>query len=233
MPKGPKLPADYDPRALSAYTYTEASKVLNMPRSTLGAWKKGQDYTSRERGRVVFEKAIATPLPEGLSYYDLVEAFILRSLRTEHGYKLPYVREALKIAEEQYGIKRLFLHRAFRHDGGSAFFLDRLTALATLDPGHQLAMKGLLQDYLKRIEYEPDDLSASFRPVIKEVGVSADPLIIVDPRKSFGRPIVERTGIRTSAIMARIQARESPKHVIGDFGLTDEEFDQALRLEAA
>lgn len=228
-----KAATAYDPRSLSAYTYADAARVLNIPRSTLSAWKKGQDYKSRERGHVVFEEAIATDLLDGLSYYDLVEAFILRSLRTKHGYKLKTVREALRVAQKEYGIERLFLHRAFRHDGGKEFFLDRLNDLATLSHGHQLVMKTVLDDYLQRIEYAPDDLSALFRPVIQQLGVSAPALIVVNPLMSFGRPVVERTGIRTSAIVMRVDAGELRPHIIEDFGLDPQEFEQALLLEAA
>jgi len=224
--------ADYDPRMLSAYTITDAARIVDMPRSTLSAWKKGQDYISQDRRRVVFRGPIQTRLDKGLSYYDLVEAFVLRSMRTEYGYSLKYIRKALEIAQEEYEIGRLFLHKRFCHNGKD-FFLDRLNDLETLSEGHQMASKILLNDYLKRIEYAPDDLAKSFYPVIREVGVDAPRLVVVDPRVAFGRPVIKRRGIRTSAIANRLEAGESKDHIIDDFELTEVEFEQAIRLEAA
>ena len=229
----PKRAEAFDPRAVAAYSYAEASRVLNVPRSTIQAWKKGQDYVSQARGRVVFEKPIGTDLERGLSYFDLVEVFILRSLRTQHGFKLDYIREAQKIAQDEYGIERLFLHKAFRHDGGSDFFLDELGQLVTLTPALQLAMKETLTDYLKRIDYADDERTASFYPVIRHLGVAAPKLLIVNPSIAFGQPVVKRRGIRTAAIKWRLDAGESRRHIIKDFGLTPDEFDQAIRLEAA
>lgn len=222
-----------DPRELAAYTVSDAARILGMPRTTLASWKKGQDYTSQQYGHVRFETPIATRLPRGLSYFDLVEAFVLRSLRTEEGFKLRYIRQALATAQREYGIERLLLHRAFRFDRGSEFFLDQFTHLASLSPGNQLAMKTVLQGYLKRIDYGPDDLATRFDPIVRNMGLDADRLIMVNPLVSFGRPVIKRTGIRTRAIVSRVDAGESWKHIINDFGLTEPEFEQALLLEAA
>jgi uncharacterized protein (DUF433 family) len=220
-----------DSRELAAYTYAEAGRLLSIPASTIRAWKRGQTYTYKEEQRR-FEEPIPTQLSRGLSYFDLVEVFILRSLRREYKYELSYIRDALQIAQEEYGIDRLFLNEAFRHDGRE-FFLDRLTDLATLSPSHQLAMRTVLDAYLRRVEYGPDDLADSFYPVIPQLGVEAEKLIVIKSTVSFGRPVVERRGIRTSVVVGRINAGETPEHVAEDFGLTADEIGQAILLEAA
>jgi uncharacterized protein (DUF433 family) len=224
----------FDPREIAAYSYAEAGRILGVPRTTISAWKKGQDYESKKRGHVVIEKSIGTDLPRGLSYFDLVEILVVRSLRTlPIPYPLDYIREAQSIAETQYSIKRLFLHRAFRHDGGSDFFLDQLGNLITLSPTHQFAMKATLASYLKRVEYATDDRVSAFYPVIADLGVEAPRHIVVTSTIAFGKPIIVRCGIRTAAVKWRYDAGESPRHIIADFGLKREEFEQAIRLEAA
>jgi uncharacterized protein (DUF433 family)/uncharacterized protein YcgL (UPF0745 family) len=224
------LSSAIDPRELAAYSYASAARLLRIPPTTIRAWKRGQTYTYKEERRR-FSEPIPTNLRQGLSYWDLVEVFILRALRTEYKFNLGKIRDALRIAQDAFGIERLFLHEAFRHDGRD-FFLERLHDLVTLSPGQQLVMRTVLDDYLKRVEYADDRLSRAFYPIIPDLGVNAPKLIVINALKSFGQPIVESRGIKTAAILARVDAGEEPKHVIEDFGLSAEEFDQAIRFEA-
>lgn len=217
------LVAAPDPRTLAAYTYAQAGRLLDTPASTVRAWKRGQ------RG---FSAPIPTSLRKGLSYHDLVEVYVLRSLRTKENFRLSYVRDALSLAQAEFGIDRLLLHEAFRHDGHE-FFLDRYGQLASLSPHRQMAIRGVLKEYLKRIDYGPDSLAAALYLVTRRSGLDGPKLLVCDPTISFGRPVVARRGIRTAAIASRVDAGETREHIIRDYGLDPAEFDEALFLEAA
>jgi uncharacterized protein (DUF433 family) len=221
-----------DPRTLAAYTYAQASRLLDIPASTIRAWKKGYHYTYRGE-RKLFEGPIPSHLTRGLSYFDLVEIFVLRSLRVEHEYPLRYIREALDTAWNEFGIDHLFLHAEFRHSG-KEFFLDQYTHLASLSPGKQIALKGVLEGYLQRIGgYGSDRLARYFYPIPPNRGIDSPQIIVINPHKSFGRPMIERVGIRTDAIYDRINAGEDPEHVRLDYGLEPEELVEAINFEAA
>jgi uncharacterized protein (DUF433 family)/DNA-binding transcriptional MerR regulator len=224
--------AGVEPRDLSAYTYAQASRLLDIPASTIRAWKKGQDYNVASGARKRFEQPLPSPKSTGLSYNDLVEVYVLRSLRTEHGYPLEYIRQALAMARDEFGIDRLFLHKTFRH-GGQEFFLDRLDDFAALSRTRQLAFREVLKGYLHRIQYDREGWAREFSPFGQVSGVASPHLVILNPRISFGRPVVKRRGIRTAAIAVRVDAGESPEHIIADFDLTREEFDEAILVEAA
>ena len=116
----------FDARAVPAYSCAQAGRLLDIPSSTVRAWNKSQRYMYRGNNRV-FEAPIPTSLSHGLSYFDLVETFVLRSLRVDHGYPLQYIREALEAASTEYGIERLFLHEDFRFSTNEFrdFFIDR------------------------------------------------------------------------------------------------------------
>ena len=212
-----------DPRTLAAYTYAQAGRLLDTPASTIRSWKKGQ------KG---FLPPIPTDRKQGLSYNDLVEIYVLRSLRTREGYQLNYVRGALGVAQEEYGISNLFLHESFRHDGYE-FFLDQYGQLASLSESRQMVIRGVLKQYLKRIDYGTDGLAKALYLITKRTGVEGPKLISCNPDIAFGRPIISRRGIRTAAIISRVYAGESRKHIIADFRLTSAEFDEAYYLEAA
>jgi uncharacterized protein (DUF433 family) len=59
------------------------------------------------------------------------------------------------------------------------------------------------------------------------------PVIAIDPRIAFGRPIIVRAGISTAAIAGRIDAKESAAEVAADYDLTVEEVDAPASASTA
>jgi uncharacterized protein (DUF433 family) len=78
-----------DIRHQPAYTLAEAARYLKLPQATLRTWVLGRDYpVAAGQGRF---KALIKPArgkPPTLSFYNLIEAHVLRALRTEHGVSL-------------------------------------------------------------------------------------------------------------------------------------------------
>jgi uncharacterized protein (DUF433 family) len=228
------VPSSDDPRDAPAYTYPEASRALNIPASTLGAWTRGQTYPYKG-GRHYFEPLIhrSDRFDTRLSYHNIIEAHALRALRTVHEISLAAVREALDVAERQFGIKRLLIHRDFRF-APKELFLRQYADLVTLSKGQQIVMGKVLEMYLRRVEYDASGHPNLFYPLTRGTMAADSPKIIaLSPLISFGRPVILRCGISTPAIYSRIDAGESLEHVRDDYGLTDEEIEEALLYEAA
>lgn len=76
-------------------------------------------------------------------------------------------------------------------------------------------------------------LPADFWPVGKRPATADRRLILVSPYVSFGAAIVERRGISTYAIKSRFEVGEDRAAIIADYGLQEEEFDEAILYEAA
>jgi uncharacterized protein (DUF433 family) len=57
--------------------------------------------------------------------------------------------------------------------------------------------------------------------------------IVIDPRIAFGRPVVLRMGISTSAIADRIDAGEQVEDIAADYDLDASEINQAVLYERA
>jgi uncharacterized protein (DUF433 family) len=57
--------------------------------------------------------------------------------------------------------------------------------------------------------------------------------IAIDPRISFGRPVVISRGISTAAIAERIDAGETVEALAADYELTVDEIEQAVIYERA
>lgn len=223
-----------DVREVPAYTYPEASRAVNIPRSTLRAWVRGQTYRRKE-DTGFFEPVIQRPDADDprLSFTNLIEAHVLRALRTTHDVSMAAVREALDVAESEFGIERLLIHRQLRTSAGD-LFLDRYHQIVTLSKSQQLVMRQMFEKYLARVEYDETDLPEKFFPLTEGPLSSDSPRIIaLTPYVSFGRPVVLRRGVSTSAIRSRFDAGESVEHIAADYGLEESEVQEAVRYEVA
>jgi uncharacterized protein (DUF433 family) len=223
----------FDPRNVAAYTLTEVARYLKLPAATLRSWVIGRPYPKGE-GVAQFRPLIdpSSRQPPLLSFWNLVEAHVLRALRTEHGISLKDLREAIRYAERHLRIDRLLLDKRLCTDAGKVF-LDRYGQLINLSASGQLAMRKMLDAHLKRIEWA--DISAPIRlyPFVASAAETLERPIAIDPTIAFGRPIVVRAGVTTQAIADRIDAGEAVDEIAADYGLERADVEQAVLYERA
>lgn len=169
--------------------------------------------------------------PPTLSFANLIEAHVLRALRTEHGVPLAAVRQALSYAERELKIEKLLLREELRTAGG-ALFLERYGELVNLSASGQLAMRRMLEAHLDRVVW--GDLRSAVRlyPFVLAEVRDTKP-ILIDPAISFGRPVVGKAFVSTRSILERIDAGESVADVAHDYELTTEAIEEAVLFERA
>ena len=223
--------APHDIRDAPAYSFAEASRYLGVPHATLRYWVVGRAHRNDP------ELAVCKPLiraPSGsrnrVSFNNLVEAHVLRGLRTIRGVRMTAVRDALTYAEEALGIDRLLLRDELR-TSGQDLFLEHLGSSITLSRSGQMAMRKLLAAYLARVERDDHALPSRLYPLRAEW--SADKPIVIDPRISFGRPTVARSGVSTGALVQRIDAGERVEVLARDYGLEIAQIEDAILYERA
>jgi uncharacterized protein (DUF433 family) len=121
-----------DLRDQPAYALAEASRYLKLPAATLRSWVAGRPYPKADG--VVHSRPLIHPpkkRPMLLTFWNLIEAHVLRSLRTEHGVSIKAVRDALNYAERTEKIDRLLLRKDLRTNAGKLFLeviADRIDA---------------------------------------------------------------------------------------------------------
>jgi uncharacterized protein (DUF433 family) len=220
-------------RDLAAYTLAEAARYLRLPAATLRSWLLGRQYPTAA-GRGQFSPLIrpASRQPPLLSFANLIEAHVLRSLRTEHGVPVKELRGALAYAEKSLGIDRLLLRPELRTDAGKVF-LDRYGELIELTASGQLAMRRVFDEHLKRVDWDSSRYPVRLYPFLSAAAPSQERPIVIDPLIAFGRPVVVRKAITTSAIAERIDAGESVEDVAADYDLGSSEIEQAILYERA
>ena len=215
-----------------AYGMAEAARYLKLPDATLRSWVVGRAYP--KGGTVAtFHPLIklARKQPALLSFYNLIEAHVLRSLRTEHGVAIREVRKAIKYAERELNIERLLLNKALSTHAGQVF-LDQYGKLISLTASGQLALRIMFEEHLKRVEWDNWQFPVRLYPYVSAEPTSARP-IAIDPSIAFGRPIVLRMGVSTGAIAGRIDAGETVADLAEDYDLKPEEIEEAVLYERA
>lgn len=220
------------PEEKPRYSVARAAHYLHMSPSTLRSWVRGRLYEKSgqpERWPPVLSAGRL------LSFNNLIEAYVLRALRVDHGVSMAAVRQALDFAQQAYGIPRLLLSEQLQATPGNVF-LERFGELINLGRAGQLANKQLLEAVLTRVDRGPSGLPDRMFPAGSydiEALKRSPRLVVIDPAVSFGRPILASKGIRTAAVVDRIEAGEEPQVVADDYGLEPEEIEAAIFYERA
>jgi uncharacterized protein (DUF433 family) len=220
-----------DPREMPAYGVADAARFIDVPPATLRSWVAGRG-TRAQVGGTPFEPLIVAADPERrrLSFYNLVEAHVLRALRTRHDVPMKHVRPAIAYAERELGIQRLLLSEEMQTAGGD-IFLEHFGELVNLSKSGQLAVKELLAAQLQRVERDSSAIPIRLYPLVP--GEKDDRPVVIDPGVSFGRPTVAGSGILTSVLVQRIDAGESIADLVADYGLTEGQIVAAAVFERA
>jgi len=222
-----------DLREIPTYTVAEAAHYLRIPVNTLRRWLLG--YSNQIRTGATRSKPLITIAgtdPNLLSFHNLVEAHVLSALRKTHGISMLRVRQALDYLEEEYPSKHPLTDHWF-HTDGIEIFITEYGKLESISEQGQLAMRGFLEKSLSRVER--DDLKIAMRlypfPYTSNLPATDTRLIVIDPKVSYGRPVITGSGIPTSIIAERFQAGESFEQLRVDYGRTAQEIEEAIHCE--
>lgn len=228
-----KATAAIDPRSQPAYTMAEAARYLKLPAATLRSWVLGRPYrTTRGVGHFRALIGPASSRPPLLSFWNLVEAHVLRSLRADHGVSVKELRKALDYAERELNIERLLLRKELCTEAGE-LFLDRYGQLISLSASGQIAMRKLFDAHLKRVEWDAWQFPVRLYPFVSAEAPTEDRPIAIDPQISFGRPVIARVGVSTTVIAERLDAGESIVDIAADYDLSVSEIEEAVLYEHA
>lgn len=199
-----------------------------------GSWVVGRPYP-RAGGKVVrFQPQFspASKRPIALSFWNLIEGHVLRSLRTDRGVSLKAVRAAIAYAEREFEIEALLLSKRLSTDAGQ-LFLEHYGHLVSLSASGQLALRRVFDDRLKRVVWDDWQFPVRLYPFVSRTSDTVANPIVIDPAIAFGRPILVRAGVSTQAIAVHIDAGETVTALAEDYGLEPSEIEQAVLYERA
>lgn len=220
-----------DPREIPAYRYVDAARYLNIALPTLRSWIKGYYYKVKG-GRRFFKPVLSLPDRETslLSYTNLVEAFVLSSLRRKHKIELNKIRVAIRFLQSEFESLHPLAEHRFETDGID-IFVEKYGQLINAGRDGQLAMRQVLHDYLTRVEHDPSGKAARLYPFIRLHGTEQPRSVVINPYVSFGKPVITGTGLPTRVVAERYKAGDSIPRIARDYGRKEEEIDDAIRYE--
>lgn len=220
-----------DPRALPAYTVSEAAHYLLIPRATLASWVAGRPYPTRA-GIKFFRPVLLLPERRNhqLSFVNLVEAHVLNAIRHEHNIAFDKVRKSVEYLRRQFGSKHPLAEYKFETDGID-LFVQRYGELINTSREGQMAMREVLHWFLHRVERDESGFPVKLYPFTRKATPDAPKTIVIDPRLSFGRPVIAGSGIPTSIVAERYKAGDSIQQLAQDYSRPACDIEEAIRCE--
>jgi len=220
-----------DKRHLPQYSIPEASHYLLVPQSTIRWWVTGRTYHP-ETGKQQFSPIINLPQERTnlLSFINLTEIHVLDVIRRQPRISFPKIRRALNYLERTFSSRHPLADQRFQTDGAD-LFIERYGQLIALTREGQLAMRNMLEAYLKRIDRDEDGLPARLYPFTRKRELDEPKAVVIDPRVSFGRPVLAGTGVKTAVIAERFKAGDDWNTLAEDYGLSTLQIQEAIRCE--
>lgn len=222
-----------DIRNQPAYPVAEAARYLKVAPATLRSWVVGRPYPKASGiGHSAPLVHPARKQPPVLSFWNLIEAHVLRSLRTDHGVSMDALRRAIDYARKSLNVDRLLLSPELRTDAGK-LLLERYGQLIELSASGQIAMRHLFNEHLARVEWDEWKFPVRLYPFQSSSVHTHDRPIAIDAHVAFGRPVLAQHGVTTGAIAERIDAGETAAELALDYEVSEREIEEAVLYERA
>jgi uncharacterized protein (DUF433 family) len=183
------------------YTPQDAAMLLHEQPRAVRRWAFGYGR-NRKVGRVTHPPLIHTDLSpiegqDALTFVELIELLYIRAfLRAGVSWKT--VKTAANVAARMFDSKHPFALRRLYVDPKAVFAgveeSGGREALIELVGHGQHAMPSIVKPYLDELEFDVNDVANRWWPMGRTGGV------VIDPKHSFGAPIVDGTGIRTATL---------------------------------
>jgi uncharacterized protein (DUF433 family) len=213
-----------------AYAPSEAARILGLPVATLRAWSFGQASGGGRRFQPVIRPADRAA--KMLSFANLCELHVLSAIRRNHKISLPKVRASLDYVQAALSSDRPLLDRDFKTNGIDLFVRHASKLLNVSQLGQQ-ALRGEFEMALARIERDRRGMPIRLFPFSRTSTAVIDQprTVVIDPRLSFGRPVISKVAVPTGIIVDRFRAGDSLAEMAGDYGVTEADIEEALRFE--
>jgi uncharacterized protein (DUF433 family) len=204
------------------YGLTEAAQYLRVPLNTLRYWVHGG-------GTLPPLVNLASSSPARLSFANLLECHMLSSMRAIYDVRIPKVRKSLATLAKYVQHRHPLVEQAFQTDRRD-LFIEHVGKVVNLSKDQQILIPGVMEFYLERIERDPKGLFKLY-PFVMERTPNEPKLILINPAVGFGKPVIAGTGISTSVVASRFNAREPIEDLASEYGVTPRQIEEAIRWE--
>lgn len=214
------------------YIISEVSRLTGIRATTVRRWVEGYRYVRNASARLsvpVFGTEYgAIEGKTALSFLDLVEIRFIEVFRS-YGVSWPTIRVASLRAAELLDCAHPFAKKVF--------YTDRRTIFARISQGsddvalidlakRQYAIDKILSPYLHSgLEFNGEEVAERWWPKGKQAG------IVVDPKRNFGRPIMDKYNVPTRVLASALRAGASIREVAEWYEVDEESVQAAADFE--
>jgi uncharacterized protein (DUF433 family) len=200
-----------------AYSCMQAAHYTGLPYQTLRSWIRADGL-------------IKTPEPSTLSFNNLTEAHVLKAMRKVHKLSLQAIRKALKELEQFKQTAHPLLDETFETDGVN-LCIRMNDEIINLSKKSQREIREFVALYLQRVNRDNAGRVTRLYPFVVTDSLSEPKYISISPTVSFGKPVLAGTGISTSVIVGRFNARDSVADLAREYDVAPAALEEAIRWE--
>ncbi len=211
---------------LPAYSCGEAGRIVRAPGTTVRAWIRGQSYRTRD-GVHLFRRVIlpADPDVSMLSFQNLIELYVLRSLRRVAQVSLPNIRNAIDWLRNAHQTEHPLADADLLTDRRD-LFVQEFGKLLNISRNGQIEMIEELGLCMMRVEKSESGFPARLYPFREEF-----PNVAIDPTIRFGRATVLEYGLSTEVVYKRHESGESIPFLSSEYRCKQYAIVEAIRYE--
>lgn len=202
------------------YGIAEAARLLRRPAAQVRRWANGYTYPRK------YDIANRPPVLQtdrhdksALTFQEMVELFFVREF-TSSGISLPHIRQTAEALVKEFG-EHPFASKQLLTDG------RRLVAMSEhgfIAPASCQLLADFAGELVREFEFE-DDFVRLWHP--KE----GHRVVVVDPSRAMGEPIIDSTGTPTRTIFRTFQKEQDFDRVADYYDLTAQQVKHAIEFE--
>lgn len=216
---------------LGIYLVPEASKLTRVSTGRIRRWLKGYRYAHGNKRYTSPPVWVGDIQPiDGklaLSFLDMMEVRLVDAF-LKQGVSWKTLRAARSIAREEFKLTHPFCSNRFATDGREIFLklstITREEGLLNITR-HQHVFADVIRPFLKGVEFLNDQ-------ILRWWPLGQKKSVVIDPRRSFGQPVVSREGVPTVVLFKALKATGSLSDVVKWFEVSESAVRDAAEFEA-
>jgi uncharacterized protein (DUF433 family) len=213
------------------YTVPEAARFTRVSTGRIRRWLRGYKFHTKKREH--YSKAVwrgqLEPIDQSLAlgFLDLIEIRFVDAFR-KAGVSWKMIRKAHEKGAAIFETSHPFCTRGFATDGQNIFVeLHKETGERTLMEiiSSQHVFVQIVGPFLKELEFDSAQTLVRWKPA------TTRHLVVLDPTRNFGRPIVARNGVPTEVLAQAAKVSGSLEEVSRWYEVPRSEIEDALEFE--
>jgi uncharacterized protein (DUF433 family) len=205
-----------DPWSRGVYLVPDAARILRLPLSVLRLWVSGRsaDHQRYYPAGAIFTEGDGADRHFG--FHALIELFTIAQLR-KRSIPMTAVRQARAELMERFQTPHPFALKGLMTSGRTLIRSLNDDILLELGTRGQTAFSKVLEPFCASLDFdEANSLASRYFPLGREHPV------VVDPRRAFGRPVIEGTNLTTETIMSLLRGGEAAEDIAESFRISPE-----------